>query len=120
MEDMALPLPAHVLKCVELLRDAPFLFPFVERVRFFNALIVDDREKVQGQFQAFLQGRSINLTVRREHVYEDAFDKLTDTSTVGYFNLPQPSVGVVQWVCPHRAIFNLLQPSVVLVQCVSP
>lgn len=30
----------------------------------------------QGDQQNFLQGPSIQLTVRRSHLYEDAFDKL--------------------------------------------
>ena len=69
-------LPPNILKQAELLREAPFLFPFVERVRFFNSLIVHNRMHVQGAYQAFLQGRSVKITVHRDRVYEDAFTSL--------------------------------------------
>ncbi len=65
-----------VLKQAKLLREAPFLFPFVERVRFFRSLLAHARVEVQGQYQAFLQGRSHNITIHRERVYEDAFSTL--------------------------------------------
>lgn len=32
--------------------------------------------RAQGDQQGFLQGPSIQLVVRRSHLYEDAFDKL--------------------------------------------
>ena len=62
----------NILKQAELLREAPFLFPFVERVRFFNSLIVHNRMHVQGAYQ----GRSMKITVHRDRVYEDAFASL--------------------------------------------
>lgn len=34
------------------------------------------RCRAQGDQQGFLQGPSIQLVVRRSHLYEDAFDKL--------------------------------------------
>jgi len=65
-----------IVKEAELLQEAPFLFPFVERVRFFNVLVGQDRVLVQGSYQAFLQGHSFNITVHRDYVYEDAFTRL--------------------------------------------
>lgn len=64
------------MKHAELLRLAPFVFPFVERVRFLRALITHDRTSVQGRYQDFLMGPSLSLTIRRDHVYEDAFAEL--------------------------------------------
>lgn len=65
-----------VLKQADLLKSAPFVFPFIERVKFFSSLIIQDRMASQGRQQDFLIGPSINLTVRRNHVYEDAFSDL--------------------------------------------
>lgn len=66
----------HVTKHAELLQLAPFVFPFVERVQFFRTLIAHDRAHVQGRHQDFLMGPRISLTIRRDHVYEDAFTEL--------------------------------------------
>ena len=73
---MGVTAPPHILKQVELLRVAPFVFPFVERVKFFWTLVSHDRSSVQGHLQEFLLGPSHSLTIRREHVYEDAFAEL--------------------------------------------
>jgi hypothetical protein len=75
-EQEVLSVPPHIMKHAELLRLAPFVFPFVERVRFFRTLIAHDRGHVQGRHQDFLMGPSISLTIRRDHVYEDAFSEL--------------------------------------------
>lgn len=40
---------------------------------FFCALL---KYRAQGDQQGFLQGPSIQIVVRRSHLYEDAFDKL--------------------------------------------
>jgi len=66
----------HILKQSDLLQIAPFVFPFVERVKFFQKLVIHDRTKEQGQYQDFLLGPSLSITVRRDHVYEDAFSEL--------------------------------------------
>ena len=65
-----------VLKQADLLKSAPFVFPFIERVKFFSSLVIQDRSSSQGRHQEFLMGPSINLSVRRNHVYEDAFAEL--------------------------------------------
>lgn len=78
----------HVLKYAELLKSTPFVFPFVERVRFFRGLVTHDRTGVQGRYQDFLMGPSLSLTVRREHVYEDAFAELARDA--GEWGVGQP------------------------------
>lgn len=83
-ESELLSAPPQVLKHAELLRMAPFVFPFVDRVRFFRTLVVHDRTSVQGRHQDFLLGPSLSLTIRRDHVYEDAFAELArDAGAVG-------------------------------------
>ncbi len=76
-----------VLKQAELLKSAPFVFPFIERVRFFTSLVVQDRSLSQGRHQEFLMGPSISFSVRRSHIYEDAFAELAQGQ------------GVCVWVC---------------------
>ncbi len=74
--DEGLPSPPQLLKQAELLKAAPFVFSFVERVKFFRSLVQHDHEAAQGPLQDFLMGPSLSLTVRRDHVYEDAFAEL--------------------------------------------
>lgn len=75
--------PSQVQKQqAELLRNAPFVFPFVERVRFFHTLVAHDRDLQQGLHQDFLLGPSLSLTIRRDHVYEDAFAELAKDASV--------------------------------------
>ena len=68
--------PPSVVKQAELLRAAPFVFPFEERVQFFTRLVASNRTNAQGQYQDFLLGPSIHVTARRDHIYEDAFAEL--------------------------------------------
>ena len=68
--------PPSVIKQAELLRAAPFVFPFEERVQFFTRLVASNRRATQGQLQDFLLGPSIYVTARRDHIYEDAFAEL--------------------------------------------
>ena len=68
--------PPSVVKQAELLRAAPFVFPFEERVQFFTKLVASNRTNAQGRYQDFLLGPSIHVTARRDHIYEDAFSEL--------------------------------------------
>ena len=68
--------PPSVVKQAELLRAAPFVFPFEERVQFFTRLVASNRTNAQGRYQDFLLGPSIHVTARRDHIYEDAFSEL--------------------------------------------
>ena len=65
-----------MLKQAELLREAPFVFPFEERVQYFTKLVASNRQTTQGQLQDFLMGPSIHVSARRDHIYEDAFAEL--------------------------------------------
>ena len=75
-DSTALSVGASVLKQAELLKIAPFVFPFLERVKFFTSLIVYDHSSSQGQQQEFLMGPSLHVKARRDHLYEDAFAEL--------------------------------------------
>ncbi|XP_036288604.1 ubiquitin-protein ligase E3C isoform X7 [Pipistrellus kuhlii] len=57
-----------------ILTELPFVVPFEERVKIFQRLIYADKQEVQGD-GPFLDG--INVTIRRNYIYEDAYDKLS-------------------------------------------
>uniref|UniRef100_A0A8C9UZF9 Ubiquitin-protein ligase E3C n=1 Tax=Scleropages formosus TaxID=113540 RepID=A0A8C9UZF9_SCLFO len=57
-----------------ILTELPFVVPFEERVKIFQRLIYADKRDIQGD-GPFLDG--INITIRRNYIYEDAYDKLS-------------------------------------------
>uniref|UniRef100_A0A3B4FFS5 Ubiquitin-protein ligase E3C n=1 Tax=Pundamilia nyererei TaxID=303518 RepID=A0A3B4FFS5_9CICH len=57
-----------------ILTELPFVVPFEERVKIFQRLIFADKRDVQGD-GPFPDG--INVTIRRNYIYEDAYDKLS-------------------------------------------
>ncbi|MGH0162181.1 UNVERIFIED_CONTAM: hypothetical protein FKN15_054862 [Acipenser sinensis] len=57
-----------------ILTELPFVVPFEERVKIFQRLIYADKRDIQGD-GPFLDG--INVTIRRNYIYEDAYDKLS-------------------------------------------
>ncbi len=94
-------------KQAQLLKVAPFVFPFIERVKvsltedctfavcqaslpcqFFQQLVSHDRRAVQGQLQDFLMGPGLHLTARRNYIYEDAFAKLAHGEGQSAFSIP--------------------------------
>uniref|UniRef100_A0A8C5HN68 Ubiquitin-protein ligase E3C n=1 Tax=Gouania willdenowi TaxID=441366 RepID=A0A8C5HN68_GOUWI len=57
-----------------ILTELPFVVPFEERVKIFQRLIYTDKRDVQGD-GPFPDG--IIVTIRRNYIYEDAYDKLS-------------------------------------------
>uniref|UniRef100_A0A8C7IJX0 Ubiquitin-protein ligase E3C n=1 Tax=Oncorhynchus kisutch TaxID=8019 RepID=A0A8C7IJX0_ONCKI len=57
-----------------ILTELPFVVPFEERVKIFQRLIYADKRDVQGD-GPLLDG--IIVTIRRNYIYEDAYDKLS-------------------------------------------
>uniref|UniRef100_A0A182JPA3 Ubiquitin-protein ligase E3C n=1 Tax=Anopheles christyi TaxID=43041 RepID=A0A182JPA3_9DIPT len=74
------PLSTKQIRSIAILREIPFVVPFNTRVGVFQGLVTADKLRTQGDLQGFLQGPSIHLTVRRSHLYEDAYDKLSPTN----------------------------------------
>uniref|UniRef100_T1PGI9 Ubiquitin-protein ligase E3C n=1 Tax=Musca domestica TaxID=7370 RepID=T1PGI9_MUSDO len=70
------PMSTKQIRSITILREIPFVVAFSKRVGILQGLVAADKMRVQGNLQAFLQGPSIMLTVRRSHLYEDAYDKL--------------------------------------------
>jgi hypothetical protein len=46
-------------------------------VLVFQSLVLKDKLEHQGEHSHFLQGPNIQVAVRRNYLYEDAFDKLS-------------------------------------------
>lgn len=71
------PLSATEVRTLTLLREIPFVVPFNNRVMVFQSLIYKDKAEQQGELTHFMQGPSIQICVRRNYLYEDAFEKLS-------------------------------------------
>ncbi|XP_028158775.1 ubiquitin-protein ligase E3C [Ostrinia furnacalis] len=70
------PLTIKELRTVTILREIPFVVPFSTRVLIFQGLLVREKHDHWYELSNFNEGPSINISVRRTHLYEDAFDKL--------------------------------------------
>lgn len=70
------PMSIKEIRSITILREIPFVVDFSKRVGILQGLVAADKIRIQGHLQAFLQGPSITLIVRRTHLYEDAYDKL--------------------------------------------
>uniref|UniRef100_A0A8D0HAU2 Ubiquitin-protein ligase E3C n=1 Tax=Sphenodon punctatus TaxID=8508 RepID=A0A8D0HAU2_SPHPU len=68
------PLSVSEERQLAILTELPFVVPFEERVKIFQRLIYADKQEVQGD-GPFLDG--INVSIRRNYIYEDAYDKLS-------------------------------------------
>jgi ubiquitin-protein ligase E3 C len=76
-EPMSPRVAPSVIRSAELLKRAPFVFPFEERVRFFRSLVMQSKRSIRGHLQEFLIGPSLQVQARRNHIYEDAFSDLS-------------------------------------------
>ncbi|KAH8284660.1 hypothetical protein KR018_011151 [Drosophila ironensis] len=70
------PMSTKQIRSITILREIPFVVAFNKRVSILQGLVAANKMRVQGNLQAFLQGPFIMVTVRRSHLYEDAYDKL--------------------------------------------
>ena len=59
------------------LREMPYAISFSQRVHLFHNLVARDKEDHQGDRVNFLQGKAIHVHIRRNFIYEDAFEKLS-------------------------------------------
>lgn len=65
------------VRTLTILKEIPFVVAFHERVLVFQSLALKDKMNHQMTARNFLHGPSINIMVRRNYLYEDAFDKLS-------------------------------------------
>lgn len=59
------------------IKEMPFLLPFQERVLVFQSHVLKDKLVHQGETPYAVRGRSLEVSVRRNYLYEDAFDNLS-------------------------------------------
>ncbi|XP_035440762.1 ubiquitin-protein ligase E3C [Spodoptera frugiperda] len=71
------PLTIKELRTVTILKEIPFVVPFSTRVLIFQGLLAREKHDHWYEMTNFNEGPSINISVRRTHLYEDAFDKLS-------------------------------------------
>ncbi|CUT99271.1 ubiquitin protein ligase [Echinococcus multilocularis] len=69
--------------------EVPFIFPFWDRVKFFVSMVRHFRLSIQGVPELnYISGvgraRTINIQVRRDHVYEDAFTSLSGSQVSSF------------------------------------
>lgn len=46
-------------------------------IQILQRLIIKDREEHQNDLSQFMPGQAISVTIRRNYIYEDAFEKLS-------------------------------------------
>lgn len=69
-------LTTREIRTLAILREIPFVFSFTERVKMWQHWIQLD--KIQHQREAnFLVGPFIEVKIRRNYIYEDAFEQLS-------------------------------------------
>ncbi|KAJ1355348.1 hypothetical protein KIN20_012725 [Parelaphostrongylus tenuis] len=78
-----LPATSADLRNLSIIKSIPFVVPFMQRVKIFQDLLAHDRETngIADEFQSFegfsARRHGINIAVRRQHLYEDAFKGLS-------------------------------------------
>jgi len=77
LETSGPPLTTKEVRLATILRELPFTISFSQRVNVFQNLVQRDKQENQPDRVNFLQGGSIDLHLRRNYIYEDAFDKLS-------------------------------------------
>ncbi|XP_022110390.1 ubiquitin-protein ligase E3C-like [Acanthaster planci] len=70
------PMSTHEIRKMTILAELPFVIPFEDRVKIFRDWIHRDKEEHQGEFAIFTPGRTIDINIRRDFIYEDAYDRL--------------------------------------------
>lgn len=53
--------------------------------QILQKLIQNDKDENQGDAHNFLSGPSINVSIRRNYIYEDAYDKLSPENGMQHF-----------------------------------
>ena len=76
-------LSTREVRTLSILREIPFVFSFTDRVKMWQNWILNDRMQQQGEAN-FLRGPSIQVMIRRNYIYEDAFDKLSLENGIQY------------------------------------
>ena len=71
------PLSTKEVRLATVLREMPYAISFSQRVFLFQNLVARDKGDHQGDIVNFQQGKAIHVHIRRNFIYEDAFEKLS-------------------------------------------
>ncbi|XP_065339203.1 ubiquitin-protein ligase E3C [Cloeon dipterum] len=74
--DQGPPLSTSEIRQMAILQEMPFVVAFQQRVLLFQTLVLQEKDEHQAT-AAFLSGPQIQIVVRRNYLYEDAFEKLS-------------------------------------------
>lgn len=78
LEEQGPPLSTTEIRNITILQEIPFVITFHDRVKILQSLMIKDKESNIGERHHFLvPGTSIDIMIRRNFIYEDAFDKLS-------------------------------------------
>jgi ubiquitin-protein ligase E3 C len=78
MEEYGPPLSTTEVRNVTILQEIPFVVSFHDRVKILQTLIAIDRAQHIGESHSFnALGNTIQIMIRRNYIYEDAFEKLS-------------------------------------------
>ena len=84
------------VRLATVLREMPYAIAFSQRVHLFHNLVARDKEDHQGDRVNFLQGKAIHVHIRRNFIYEDAFEKLSSDNGKTNYLLSRLPEGVNQ------------------------
>ncbi|KAH3832184.1 hypothetical protein DPMN_105462 [Dreissena polymorpha] len=71
------PLSNRDVKNLVILTELPFVVAFHERVKIFHKFLQKDKEEFETETIPFIGPRSVSVMIRRNYIYEDAFEKLS-------------------------------------------
>jgi ubiquitin-protein ligase E3 C len=83
---MGPPLSTSEVRQMAILQEMPFVVPFQQRVLLFQTLVLQEKDEHQAGAN-FLSGPQISIMVRRNYLYEDAFEKLSPENGLFQFFL---------------------------------
>ena len=87
------------VRLATVLREMPYAIAFSQRVHLFHNLVARDKEDHQGDRVNFLQGKAIHVHIRRNFIYEDAFEKLSsDNGKTSYLLGRRQPIKLIQVV----------------------
>lgn len=76
MSQFGSPIPAKDIVNVTVIQELPFVVSFHERVKVMQSIVSYEKRVNERDFYEFLS-HGFALTIRRNYIYEDAFDKLS-------------------------------------------
>ncbi|XP_015782602.1 ubiquitin-protein ligase E3C [Tetranychus urticae] len=78
LEEQGPPLSTSEIRNITILQEIPFVVPFHDRVKILQSLMAKDKENHIGERHRFMvPGSAIDIMIRRNFIYEDAFEKLS-------------------------------------------